>query len=148
MKRLAAIFLKSLSPLGFCSSKNNFFLDGNDVVVVINLQKSNYDKNHFLNVGIWIKAIGGENKSPAENSCHIRSRADGFIDRSYPESKFGKLLNHDAERQRELPDAISEHLYPLIEKMRSTDSLAQMYREGNLTNAFINKEARDFLSRE
>lgn len=151
MKKLARIFGEFLSPLGFHSSKSNFFLDGDGVVVVFNLQKSNYDRSYFLNIGLWIKSVGGENDSPKENFCHVRFRADNFIDSNYPGVSLGEFLHTDggaADEKAELGliDIASNYIYPLIEKIRSIDSVARMYRQGELAGAFVSKEAREVLS--
>jgi hypothetical protein len=150
MRKINELFKSKLSPLGFVNSKDNFFLVGKALTVVLNLQKSNYDHNYFINIGIWLGEIGGQNEAPRENLCHVRFRADSFLARKYPDLDLNYLLYMDSsaseEKSMALAGMVAEYVVPLLENIRTIGALRKFYLSGGLTQAFISPSARRTLS--
>jgi len=46
-----------------------------DIILVFNIQRSQWGFEFYINVGVYIKALGSKNKPP-EYRCHIRSRVN------------------------------------------------------------------------
>ena len=149
MNKLTKIFEKQLVLIGFYLFKKNFYFDRNGLVIVCNLQKSNYDNSHYINIGIWIEAIEGKNKTPYENICHIRFRADKFIDCNFPESNFTELLSvNNKDDEEKLLSAISKYFCPLIQQFQSIKFLTELCHQEVISDMFIDKKAKEFLLKQ
>ena len=57
----------------FARKGQSWFLNGEDAIVVVELQKSNYDEKYYVNFGIWLKRFG-LTLYPKANHCQIQSR--------------------------------------------------------------------------
>lgn len=62
-----------LKSVGFENKGQSWYLDGDDSIVVLNLQKSDFDEKYYVNLGVWLKSLGGV-AFPSENKCHIQAR--------------------------------------------------------------------------
>jgi hypothetical protein len=67
-----------LKKAGFMNKSQSLYLDGDDTIIVINLQKSNWSKLYYINMGIWLKAFG-EGLFPKFNHCHLYYRIEHFF---------------------------------------------------------------------
>lgn len=65
----------SLKEKGFKKKAKTWWRQSPDVIQVLNLQKSPYGDNLYVNLGIYLKALG-EEKAPPENRCHVRVRLE------------------------------------------------------------------------
>lgn len=148
MRKLIEIFNDIFSNADFLRVKNDFFLEGQGVVIVINLQKSSYDNIYFVNIGIWINVIGGCNNRPKENACHIKFRADTLLPIMHPDIDFGRMFvgNIESNQEREVYNSLSEYMLPLVRSISSLDSVKIMFKQGYFNSALVRKEARDLLN--
>ncbi|WP_082585445.1 DUF4304 domain-containing protein [Hydrogenophaga sp. Root209] len=46
-----------------------------DVIQVLNLQKSPYGDNMYVNLGVYVRSLG-EEQNPPENRCHVQVRLE------------------------------------------------------------------------
>ncbi len=60
---------------GFNKIKSTWYKSTNDLIFIFNIQGSLYSSLYYINVGIYIKALGNE-KRPPEYLCHLKSRID------------------------------------------------------------------------
>jgi hypothetical protein len=59
---------------GFRKTKATWRKSTDDLVFVLNIQGSQWSKeDYYINVGIYIKALGSD-ENPTANVCHIQSR--------------------------------------------------------------------------
>jgi hypothetical protein len=49
-----------LKAAGFKKRSLSWYLYGRDTIVVVNLQRSDWNKDYYINIGIWLKALGDE----------------------------------------------------------------------------------------
>jgi hypothetical protein len=47
-----------LEPEGFRRHRQTWHRNHDDVVEVVNLQKSQWSERYYLNIGIWLRALG------------------------------------------------------------------------------------------
>ena len=87
IKLLKAIINELFSEAGFEKKSNNWYWANNEVILVVNLQKSIYGMKFYLNFGIALKELGIE-ECPKEHKCHIRFRLSSII----PEKNKKKLM--------------------------------------------------------
>lgn len=68
------LFLKPMfKNEGFSKMKSTWHKSTGDLIHVFNIQSSLYGAECYINVGVYIKALGTEDKPP-EYHCHIRAR--------------------------------------------------------------------------
>jgi hypothetical protein len=66
-----------LKPLGYGKSGATWHRDQGNVISVVNLQKSQWGDDFYLNLGVYLKQLGTEER-PAESHCHVRCRAEAL----------------------------------------------------------------------
>ena len=65
-----------LKVLGFKKQRLNWRLDLGSSIAVLNVQISPWgDSSYYINVGIYLKAIG-EESNPPHNRCHVQQRLE------------------------------------------------------------------------
>ena len=70
---------RKLKPAGFKKANAVTWYRRNDETVsVLNLQRSLYGAQYFVNVAIWLNALG-DVSSPREQRCHIRFRWEKIV---------------------------------------------------------------------
>ena len=102
------------------------------VITVVNLQKSDYSRNYYINVAFWLKALG-EEKFPKAHVCHVGIRLD-------------MLLPDQAEEIKALLDLLETRLLPLLNEGSSVEGLRKWQREGRLKAAAVRGLAVPILS--
>lgn len=130
-----------LEVAGFVKKGQSWYFDGKDAIVVVNLQKYNFDELYFINMGIWLKALG-ENAFPQENLCHIYLRAEAL----FPDQ--GELILHSCSLEHsdeKLLDSLSEFiktsLIPLCRKCTDEGYLRILLSQGRFDRGLVTKEA-------
>lgn len=102
-----------------------------DVWTVVQLQKSQYGRSYFLNVGFWLKAPG-DTQPPKERDFHIRARLNALLPDL--DTQITELLDletslSDAERKQRLTSILRDSLWPLLRRGSTIDGLQAMHRE-------------------
>ncbi len=64
-------FGKLLKSVGFKKKSDTWHLKHEEITHVVNLQKSSYGKQYYINIAMWLNTMG-ENNSPKDHLCHIR----------------------------------------------------------------------------
>ena len=117
---------------------------------VVELQKSEYGQQYYLNIGFWLKALG-ETESPREHKCHIRLRATLLPDGA---SQLGQLLDLEAnpfpadEYSRRLEGAVRAVVMPLLQNCATLEGMSAEYQRRQLATALVHKAARALLGPE
>lgn len=68
------IVRKSTGKYGFIYCKKNYYYNSDNLIVVINLQKSNFDNGYYINYGFCVKEIHNDLQYPKSNECDITGR--------------------------------------------------------------------------
>lgn len=63
-----------ISDIGFKYCKKNYYYQSEELIAVINVQKSNYDDSYYVNYGFCVKAIHDRLEYPKINECDIIGR--------------------------------------------------------------------------
>jgi hypothetical protein len=134
---------------GFKRVAKNFRMDGKEASIVIGLQKLEYDEQYFINVGIWLAALGQEVPKKVEHT-HMYYR----LERLFPQWRQvvleGGQLSHPEQPSpaNRLAEVIGEVCVPtLVALVTSLDWLRQQFEAGALQGGLIRKEAREFLAK-
>ena len=117
-----SIFDETLLSIGFTRHAGSWYLDEVETIIVLNLQRSAYSPQYYVNVGIWLKPLT-EARFPRERSCHIRTRltqlspspreTGAMLSEAYFESdpeaslKLAQLLMQAVSRLRNVAGSLS-----------------------------------------
>ncbi|WP_339735632.1 DUF4304 domain-containing protein [uncultured Gimesia sp.] len=128
-----------LKPHGFQRKGSNWYLSSEQVIVVLNLQRSQYSATYFLNLGFWLQQIEHID-FPGEHQCHIRTRASSL----WPEGthrpeegppRIADLLSIDdypcneGQRLERIRQFVAEKLVPTLKAGVSVEGLKQLLEE-------------------
>jgi hypothetical protein len=119
-----------------------------EVIAVVDLQKSQYGASYYVNLGFWLRALG-EERYPKGARCHIAVRLENLA----PDERQGitRLLDLDHEmpdeqRIDELIALFKERLLPVIEQGSTLAGLRVMIDDGTLSSAAIRGPAQELLA--
>ncbi|MDR3565419.1 MAG: DUF4304 domain-containing protein [Negativicutes bacterium] len=135
-----------LEKAGFTKKGQTWYLDGQDVLIATNLQKSDWDEMYYINIGFWLKGLG-EAFFPPYNHCHLSYRAE----RLFPEQRELILIGCSLEKSNlemlaELSQFIQNLLIPFLRGCTEENKLRELMAKGLLNNGLVFKEARQYLS--
>jgi hypothetical protein len=139
---IRALFDKTLREQGFRKAGGSWYSNRPETVLLANLQKSQYGYRFYVNLGVWLKAIG-DSATPKEHHCHIRIRLSSLAGEA-----LGKALNMEdstvveEDRKMVIVTALVEVAIPWLEACNSLDRIRKMLQEGRLTRALVRKEIR------
>lgn len=118
---------------GFSSVYGGWFKEFEDVIQVIDLQKSNYGNYYYLNFKIFIQGMFGR--------IHIKSKKMvkseiGNIDARQPD-QYSHLLDlekplSDSEREASLRELFTNFVVPLSNNTNSKEAIKALHAKGGL----------------
>ncbi len=120
-----------------------------DSILVVDLQKSQYGLQYYLNLGIWLKQLG-EAQAPKEHQCHIRLRATALP------AKGAKLLEQaldledmsisPEQREKVLVEYIQKEVLPFMEVTGTVEGASTALAGDKLKRAMVHKKAKELLT--
>jgi hypothetical protein len=142
-------FATSLKKAGFTKKADGWYRHTADATLVANLQKSNHGERYYVNLAIWLKALG-EVSYPKENQCHIRMRASE-LDRERAKHWEDEVfdLDHreilDTGRTEMIQIFMESVAIPFLLEAGSLPSLRRLYQEGRLKSAMVSARCQPVL---
>lgn len=124
-----------LRPLGYTKRAATWHRDREEVVSVLNLQKSQWGDFWYLNLGVYLKALGSEAR-PAESRCHVRCRADTLVGRRMAKDPIG------------LAALVEDAAVPWLEALSTERGVADFLGSEPSKSCFVHRGARELLSAE
>jgi hypothetical protein len=114
----------AMKTLGLAKKGSSWYLHREETILVVELQKSNYGATYFVNVAVWLCALG-DSRFPKEWACHIRSRLDELVGNP---DRLAELLNlehlmGEREREAELSHELTTTLSWIVRATSSVDAL-------------------------
>ncbi|MGM9473293.1 DUF4304 domain-containing protein [Pseudarthrobacter sp. YS3] len=114
-----------MESAGFSKKSGSWYRTSLDVITVVQLQKSQYGLQHYVNIALWLRPLG-EATAPKEQVCHVRTRLSRLIGNE--EAQLEALLDldvqmSDGERAEKLRSFLNVHMRPALEAVASLDSL-------------------------
>ena len=111
---------------GGSKKSGSWYVRNPETIVVLNLQKSNYSVSYFVNVAVWLNALG-EADAPKESKCPVRTRLNELLPDSL-DQRVDELLDlnyamDDESRRGELESLLQEHLFPAVKAASTLDGL-------------------------
>lgn len=141
----------ALRPVGFARSRRNWRRVDEEIVQVVNLQKSQYGDQCFLNIGFFLRQLDPDVTAPVEHRCHVRLRGNELWEPSRSVYNLHAVLAPSyeqlphPERMRLLDVFLFEDLLPVLERGRTVDALVQLVTDGALPELLLVLEARRVL---
>jgi hypothetical protein len=134
-KPFEAAIARVLKPLGYRKRGATWHLDREDVISVVNLQKSQWGDDLYLNLGIYLKR-GGEELRPAEARCHVRCRLTSLAACEMP---------RDPET---LGSLVKKVAVPWLDRLSTREGLVQFLRSEESRACFVEARAAKILGAE
>ena len=125
-----------LQPQGYQRKGSSWYFDAPEAILVVNLQKSQWGRQYYVNLAVWLKALG-DAVSPKENHCHIRSRLAGAKTEQALDLSDTSLT--DELRQKALLSALKRRGLPLLHSCSTVQGVKTMLRVGKLDDALVTK---------
>lgn len=132
-----------LRSAGFKARGTSWYKHAPDTLLVVNLQKSVYGPQHYINLAAWVKQLG-DAEAPKEYQCHIRVRATSLL--SPNAEALGHALNLEDEsmdtEQREafIARFMREEAIPFLESLGTWEGIRVAVNAGKLKKGLIYKE--------
>lgn len=140
-KKLESILKPALKAYGFRKKAGTWWRHQDDFIQVVNIQGSQWSKRFYLNLGVYIKALG-DKEWPAEYDCHVRVRLSSIADSAL----VNELLNYEEvlkEKEREIiSEIVVKEGIPWLERCSSIEGAKAEY---TLPNRVMAKWQRDKL---
>lgn len=124
-KDLIKLIDEMFIPLGFKRKGNNWFFSNNELVKLVNLQKSNYSNSFYINYGFIIKSI------ELTTTTHVENRLSS-IDKN-EQKRITDLLDMEVDipieqRLIELKKLITEKIVTCIQAVNTESDLLNNLR--------------------
>ena len=136
-----------LKGTGFQKHKGAWYRRTDEVVTVVDLQKSQHGPQYYLNIGLWFRAIE-DLQYPKPVSCHVVNRL--AIEVPEPVSEYlARLLDLETEmpdRADELRELLDTYLVPLLGVFRDVAGLRSPRGELFLKRSGVRGPAQALLS--
>jgi hypothetical protein len=144
---------KALKDAQFQRKSSTWYRDLEETVLVVDLQKSNFGQQYYVNLGVMVKGLpanhGGGNLPPKENQCHIRVRIEAL--KPEEEDQLKGMLNLEdgsigvVERQERIAGAIKHVALPFLNQCSTRAGIRDADRRGQLGPALVYKSVRDSI---
>jgi len=134
-----------LEKAGLIKKGQSWYLDGKDVLIVINLQKSDWSELYYINIGFWLKGLGRA-AFPEFYDCHLYCRIHDFFPEKIDLIFSGFSLEKSTpEKLGELSRFLEYEFIPFLRECTNEQKLKELMTLGKLNNGLVQKEARQYL---
>ncbi|WP_434041169.1 MULTISPECIES: DUF4304 domain-containing protein [Sorangium] len=142
----------TLKDAHFLQKNGNWYHDTEETVLVVDVQRSNFGQQYYINLGIFVKVSsqGLARFPPKESECHIRLRLESLMPES-DEEAVRTLLDLDnqsigsAERQKRIRELVASVAIPFLLQCSTHAGLREAKRNGRLDAAVIDKRVREAI---
>lgn len=117
--------------------------------MLVNLQKSQYGDQFYVNCGVALKSLGAA-EFPKEHHCHIRSRLTAIIsdeENKNIESVFdlenGSLS--DEQRKDKISRLIRDIALPFLKECSTRIGIVETLKGGRLAKSMVHKQVKDLV---
>lgn len=131
---------------GMTRRSGSWYLRGPESILILNLQKSNYSRRYFVNLGVWLRGVE-DAEFPPEHKAHIRTRMTELVES--PE-RLDQLLDADWLEEHpgdeaELRESLSRVLDEVTPMVMSLDALRGDEGKAFLAAWLVNGQAQPLI---
>ncbi|ROS43343.1 DUF4304 domain-containing protein [Amycolatopsis thermoflava] len=130
---------------GLVKKSGSWYLRQEETIGVINLQKSQYGDQYYVNIAVWLLPLGDVD-FPAEHKCHIRTRLTRLL--AEREQELVQVLDLTVERpdrEEVLKQAIEENIVPIFKSCATLAGFRQPQGRYFLECSLVVGEAQQLL---
>lgn len=147
------LLLQALSPTlkahGFRKKDSTWRRTRDGFIQIINVQGSQWSRSFYLNLGIYIEAIGAK-ATPLEFDCHIRNRADNLVE---DHRQYQQLLDFEVSispevRFRELNEIIEKRVIPWLDEFSTDQRIRDWITDGQEQDLGVVKKVFEYYGME
>jgi hypothetical protein len=142
---------QALKTHGFKKKYRTWYLELDETILVVNLQKSQWSRLFYINLGVWLKALG-EEKFPKEYHCHINGRLESLAANDRELIHQALDLEDESvsaeERTNVIVSAINQLAMPLLLKCGTEAGVKASFLKGELEDMLIAVAAQELLGVE
>lgn len=136
---------------GFQHKLGTWYRDQEESILVVNLQKSNFGEQYYINLGVLLKGpqAATVRLPPKEHECHVRLRVEAATPAE--EQALTALLNLEdrsidaADRERRVRALMADQALPFLLQCGTRAGLQEAHRDGKLKSAQVHKAVREAL---
>jgi hypothetical protein len=129
------------------SLKGELWLRGQEETVsVVQLQKSQFGEQYYVNLGVFIKTIGSVARPSRLEQCQIRVRLSGLIEESSNLAFDADSDLSEEQRHELIRNALQTGIVWLGTNSRLED-IKQHYNNGELRGAMVHRLAKELFVR-
>jgi hypothetical protein len=140
---------KFLKGHSFTVKGNTWYSVRDDVVQVLNLQKSQWGAQYYVNLGVWVKAIEGSEKPPS-HKCHIQMRLSALSHcTQLMKDAFDEETKNISETQRDelVVQAISQAAIPFFDSLLNIEDIKKAIQEGSLKKGMVHAKLKEYIAK-
>jgi hypothetical protein len=146
--QVSSVLGDALTTASLKGSRHQWRARGDEIIWIVELDELPHGRQLGIDIGVWLKVLGSAEPARATDCpvlVHIENLPLLDVDRAVIlqsldlDSSMGEAERTDAVRR------LGEGLARYIRGCRSLPELRQAYRRGDLTSAFIQKDARGVL---
>jgi hypothetical protein len=151
---ISVLFKEALAaPLksnGFSKKSNNWYWNNEEVILIVNLQKTQYGDQYYVNCAVALKSFGAEG-FPKEHFSDIRFRLASVV----PEEKRDKCnavfdlengFYTEDTRKAAATSFFEKYGLSLLMECKGVASIADAYKTGRLPEWTVSKKVADFIN--
>lgn len=131
----------------FRRKSSTWFLDLPESIILMELQKSQWGRQYYINLAVWAKELGEPIAiPPKERICHLRTRLSQIAS-----SRIGVALDFadatldEQDRAEIIRDEVSIYAIPFLLQCGTMSGIADAYKQGKLNRAMIAKQLKDLI---
>ena len=134
---------------GYARKASSWYRRSAETILVVNLQRSQYGPSYYVNVALWLLALG-PGEAPKEHDCHVRTRLDDLVPRDC-EHRLTALLDlespiDDVARREELLALLNSTLLPLADASATLEGLRSVDGERLINASLVEGDAQRLLA--
>jgi hypothetical protein len=130
-EQFKSLFDKIAKKYGFRSSFGGWYIKNDNIIVILELQKSSFSNSYYLNIKIFIQGLFG--KTYSIDKALVKSSSGIFTKQLRDMDVLNLEINMtDEQRKFELEILFRDILVPFVTKSLSLDGLKELTKEGVL----------------
>lgn len=131
---------------GFTNKGQSWYLDGRDSIVVLNLQKSDFDEKYYVNLGVWLKSLDAV-PFPSENKCHIQARLTALFPEHAEIIDLACRIGSSSDEFAKFAEFLQVIAMPFCHGCLRAEDLRSKIEAGDFKRALVMKIVKDALNR-
>ena len=139
----------ALREAGFKVRSNTWHKQCEDTILVVNLQKSQWGPQFYINLAVWVRRLG-DASAPKEYQCHIRQRATSLPDTRAKTLERALDLEDESmgmqEREACIDEFMRESAIPFLESLSTIEGIRLALEAQKLKGSLINRELKELLA--